>query len=79
MNFARTALAGFGTMPVYSAYAGPWQFIILQDMGKWSASYRLRLPKSPVSASSTIMGPFVSFDDAEAAAQEKLTELKRLA
>lgn len=80
MRFIRTDLAPYGVRAeAYSAKAGPWNFLILNDSGAWTASYRLRDPKGSVSASSTIMGPFDEFSDATRAAEEKLAELRRLA
>lgn len=81
MNFKRCHSP---LLPVesYDANAGPYRFLILKDMGKFSVSYRLRdenIPKGvSVSASATIMGPFDEFSDATAAAEAKWAELKRL-
>jgi hypothetical protein len=80
MNFKRAKLNGlFGSMTAYSAKSGRWQFLILQDKGQWTVSYRIIDPSEPVSASSTIMGPFDSFDDAARAAEEQNNNLWRAA
>lgn len=80
MRFKRAELRSvFGSMPAYLAVRAPWQFVIIEDAGKWSVSYRLTNPTGPVSASSTIMGPFDDFSDAADAAEAKLAELRRLA
>lgn len=76
MNFQRVHIDGIDA--AYHAVSGPWQFLVLQDMGKWSTSYRLVDPKAPVSASRTIRGPFDDFSDATAAADDMLSELRRL-
>lgn len=76
MNFQRVAIPGIDI--AYHAASGPWQFLVLQDMGKWSTSYRMIDPKVTVSASSTIRGPFDDFSDATAAADDMLAELRRL-
>lgn len=81
MKFQRvtnTFLVGAG-MEGYLARAGKWNFLIVKDLGKWTTSYRLHKPTTTVSASSTIMGPFEEFRDAEMAAEAKLAELRRLA
>lgn len=65
----------------YSAYladVGRWRFLIIDDRGQFTVSYRLRNPKGSVSASSTIMGPFTSLGEAEDAANAKWAEIKRL-
>ncbi|SDH07967.1 hypothetical protein [Pelagibacterium luteolum] len=66
-------------LPSYLARAGAWQFLIVEDRGLFTASYRLRNPKSAVSASSTIMGPFDSFEGAQDAANAKWQEIRGLA
>lgn len=82
MHFERVTYPGLlPDMEAYAASSGPWNFLIIKDMGKWSASYRLKdeaIRKGErVSASSTIMGPFDDFADATSAAEEKLIELRR--
>lgn len=62
----------------YYAKSGPWQFLIIADMGKWSLSHRLVDPKATVSASSTIQGPFDRFEEATAAAEKTRRELAGL-
>ena len=64
-------------MPGYTARAGKWQFVILRDGDLWTVSYRLIDPTETVSASSTIRGPFSSFDDAAAAAEDIHRQLRR--
>jgi hypothetical protein len=80
MNFQRVKFPGLmADMTAYAARAGKWNFLIVEDMGRWTASYRLDRPTAPVSASSTIMGPFDTFHEADVAAHAKLAELRRLA
>lgn len=61
------------------AKTGRWQFIIMEMNGRFTASYRLTKPTREVSASGTMMGPFATFDEAETAANDKWSEIKRLA
>lgn len=76
MTFERVHIPG---IPVaYAAFSGKWQFMIIQEQTGWTTSYRLKNPTGTVSASSTIMGPFDEFIGAEYAAQQKLSELRRL-
>jgi len=79
MNFQRVTFPGL--MPDMSAYAaevGAWRFLIIKDMGRYTTSYRLINPKGPVSAASTIRGPFDDFSDATDAADDMLADLRRL-
>ena len=62
----------------YVAKSGPWQFVIIADMGKWTVSHRLADPRATVSASSTIQGPFETFEEATAAAESTRRELAGL-
>ncbi len=62
----------------YSAKAAPWQFVIISDRGKWTVSHRLIDPRVVVSASSTIQGPFDSFEDAWEAAEIRYQQLALL-
>ncbi len=79
MNFQRVTFPGLmPEMEAYAARAGQWNFLIIQDMGQWTASYRLDQPSGTVSASSTIMGPFNEFSEATHAAETKIAELRRL-
>lgn len=82
MNFTRDLMMQALGITAYSAKASPWGFLIINDLGKWSASYRLLDEHIPagesVSAASTMMGPFDDFAGAATAAEEKLTELRRL-
>ena len=79
MRFERVTYSGLlPEMEAYAASSGPWNFLIIKDMGKWTASYRLANPTGTVSASSTIMGPFDEFADAARAAEEKLIALRRV-
>lgn len=64
-------------MTAYAARAGRWRFLILDDGGVWTVSYRLAKPKDPVSASSTIRRTFGSFADAYRAAEDMHAELGR--
>ncbi len=75
LNFQRREKFG---LVGYVAKAGQWQFMIISDMGKWTASHRLIDPREAVSASSTIQGPFETFDEAAAAAEAKCGELAKL-
>lgn len=80
MRFERVTWPGLSPeMAAYAASAGPWNFLIINDRGAWTTSYRLADPKGTVSASSTIMGPFEDFSDATRAADDKLAELRRMA
>jgi hypothetical protein len=79
MQFERTASPLLAGIETYIARCGKWNFLIIKDTGKWTASYRLHDPKTTVSASSTIMGPFDEFDDAVGASEAKWQELRRLA
>lgn len=65
-------------LPAWLARTGRWQFLIVEDAGQFTASYRLQNPTREVSASSTIMGPFASFEQAAEAAEDKWAEIKRL-
>lgn len=65
-------------LPSYIAHSGRWQFLIIVYKGAFTVSHRLRNPTQPVSASSTMQGPFTSLDDAIDAAETKLAELRRL-
>jgi len=71
-RFNAFGVIGFG------AAAPPWQFVLLQDAAGWTTSYRLIAPTKTVSASSTIIGPFETFEEAKLAAENKLSELRRL-
>ncbi|HEV2518012.1 MAG TPA: hypothetical protein VGV07_22365 [Devosia sp.] len=75
LNFHRREKFG---LVGYVARAGQWQFLVISDMGKWTASHRLIDPQETVSASSTIQGPFETFDEAAAAAEAKYRELAGL-
>ena len=66
LNFQRRE--NFGLVGYY-AKSGPWQFLIIADMGKWSLSHRLVDPQGSVSASATIQGPFDTFEEASEAAE----------
>ena len=85
MNFARAHLVGISPhLDAYSAKSGRWQFLIINDAGRYTLSHRLRdaeaaKVKGGVSASSTIQGPFDDFGDAVAAAETKLAELRGMA
>ena len=82
MIFRRDPMMQALGITAYFAKAKPWGFLIILDLGKWSASYRLLDEHIPagesVSASSTMMGPFDDFAGAVTAAEEKLDELRRL-
>lgn len=75
LNFQR--LKTFG-LAGYYAKAGRWQFLIISDMGKWTVSHRLIDPKEAVSASSTMQGPFDTFEEAAAAAESTRRDLAGL-
>lgn len=75
LNFQRREKFG---LVGYVAKAGQWQFMIIADMGKWSVSHRLVDPKGTVSASSTIEGPFDTFDEASEAAEATSRKLSGL-
>jgi len=79
MRFAQFHNPLFEPMKSYAAAAGKWQFLIIDDNGAYTASYRLRDPAGEVSASSTIMGPFGSVREAELACEAKWRELRSLA
>lgn len=64
--------------PMWLARTGRWQFLIVEHLGVFTVSYRLARPIKTVSASSTIMGPFATFEEAEHAAKDKWVEVKRL-
>lgn len=81
MNFSRVQNEFFDAQGVaaYAARYGAWRFLIIEDRGEWTTSYRLIDPKAPVSASSTIRGPFEAFSDAARAADEMLADLRKMA
>lgn len=64
-------------MKAYAARAGRWNFVIIDDDGVWTMSYRLVKPNGQVSASSTIRRTYGSFADACAAAEDMHSELGR--
>lgn len=72
------SLAAFGYQ-TFIASAGRWNFLLVNDTGAWTVSYRLRKPTREVSASSTMIGPFDTFEEAKEAANEKWREIKRMA
>ena len=67
-----------GTASAFIAQRGQWQFLIIHMDGAWTTSYRLIDPKRPVSGSSTIRGPFDTFDEARDAAEDMRRELRAL-
>lgn len=66
-------------MRTYAALAHGWQFLLVDDAGAWTMSYRQQHPRGHVSASSTMSGPFESFDEASSAAESKLAHLRGMA
>lgn len=82
MRFEREQAMGALGVTAYAAKSGRWGFLLIQDGGKWSGSYRLldeHIPQGEsVSAFSTMFGPFDDFADASKAAYAKLEELRRL-
>ena len=84
MNFRRVpkndTMAAWG-FDSWVAPFGPWNFLIVNDPAHkpgFTVSYRLAAPVGTVSASSTIMGPFETFEEAKRAARDKAAELARL-
>lgn len=77
MHFMKASLPGIST--AFYAVEGPWTFLAIRDGDGWTVSYRLSQPTGPVSAASTIQGPFQSFEEAKRACRDKLAELRRLA
>lgn len=66
-------------LDTYEAKSRGWQFVMIHDLVGWTISYRQVNPRRPVSASSTIQGPFATREEAETAANSKLDELRRMA
>jgi hypothetical protein len=66
-------------MEAYWSRRGRWQFVIIGQREVWTSSYRLSEPNGRnVSASSTMEGPFNSFEDALNSAENMLAKLNRM-
>lgn len=76
MHFMKASIPGIST--AFYAVEEPWTFLAIREADGWTTSYRLSQPTGPVSAASTIQGPFPSFEEAKRACREKLADLRRL-